>query len=80
VWRRFGAGYGIYVAAAVLVPAVSTDDFMGTGRYMLAAFPVFALVGSTLSTAPRARWVYATASSTALVLGTSLFATGHFLT
>jgi hypothetical protein len=80
VWRRFGAGYGIYVAAAVLMPAVSTDDFMGTGRYMLAAFPVFALVGSTISTAPRTRWAYATASSAALVLGTSLFATGHFLT
>jgi hypothetical protein len=80
VWRRFGAGYGIYVAAAVLVPAVSTDDFMGTGRYMLAAFPVFALVGSWLSTAPKARWAYATISSAALVIGTSLFATGHFLT
>jgi Gpi18-like mannosyltransferase len=80
VWRRFGAGYGIYVVAAVLVPAVSTDDFMGTGRYMLAAFPVFALIGSTLAAAPRARWVYATASSAALVGATSLFATGHFLT
>jgi hypothetical protein len=80
VWRRFGAGYGIYVVVAVLVPAVSTDDFMGTGRYMLAAFPVFALVGSWLSTAPTARWVYTSAGSAALVLGTSLFATGHFLT
>ncbi|MEY2434722.1 MAG: hypothetical protein QOC92_4447 [Acidimicrobiaceae bacterium] len=80
VWRRFGAGYGIYVAAAVLVPAVSTDDFMGTGRYMLAAFPVFALIGSNLATAPRVRWTYATVSGAALVLGTSLFATGHFLT
>src|SRR5207245_2656172 len=40
VWRRFGRGYGIYTAAAVLAPALSTDDFMGTGRYLLAAFPV----------------------------------------
>lgn len=79
VWRRFGAGYGIYVAAAVLVPTVSTDDFMGTGRYLLAAFPVLALVGSKLSSAPRARWTYVAASSAALVLGTSLFATGHLL-
>ena len=80
VARRFGRGYAIYVAAAVLVPAISTGDFMGTGRYLLAAFPVFALVGTLLANAPRGRWTYLTLSSGALGLGTSLFATGHLLT
>ena len=80
VWRRFGAGYGLYVIAAVAVPAVSTDDFMGAGRYLLAAFPVLALVGARLaSTEARVRWGYVTVSATGLALGTSLFATGHFL-
>jgi hypothetical protein len=81
VWRRFGRGYGIYVAAAVALPALSTGEFMGTGRYLLAAFPVLAIVGARLSiAAPRARWVYAVTSSTGLALGASLFATGHLMT
>ena len=81
VWRRFGAGYGIYVLAAVAVPVICTDDFMGAGRYLLAAFPVLAVVGARLATTvdPRKRWAYLMTSATALALGTSLFATGHFL-
>ena len=80
VRRRFGRGYAIYVATAVAVPAVSTGDFMGTGRYLLAAFPVFAVVGLRLAELGRARWLYFSISSAGLVLGTSLFATGHLLT
>jgi hypothetical protein len=80
VHRRFGPGYAIYVAAAVLVPSVSTGDFMGTGRYVLAAFPVFALLGPILANARKPRWAYLGISSAALGLGTSLFATGHLLT
>ena len=80
VSRRFGRGYAIYAAAAVAVPAVSTGDFMGTGRYLLAAFPVFALLGPRLANVRRPRWAYFGISSVALGLGTSLFATGHLLT
>ena len=80
IGRRFGRGYAIYTATAVAVPALSTGDFMGTGRYLLAAFPVFALVGSLLVDAGRVRLLYFTASSAALVVGTTLFATGHLLT
>lgn len=80
VWRRFGRGYGVYVAAAVLIPAFSTDDFMGTGRYLMAAFPVFALVGTWLVSTRALRWSYVGLASIGLVLGTSLFATGHLLT
>lgn len=39
--------YAAYIALAVGIPAVSTKDFMGLGRYAIAAFPVF-LVGSLL--------------------------------
>ena len=48
VTRRFGRGYGIYVLATALIPAFSTADFMGVGRYLLPAFPVFELVGASL--------------------------------
>jgi len=79
VWRRFGRGYGIYSLATVLAPAISTDDFMGTGRYLLAAFPVFAVVGASLAERPIARRIFIVASSAGLVVGTTLFATGHYL-
>ena len=60
-------------------PAMSTDDFMGTGRYVLAAFPIFALIGSRLAHRPVGRWAYVTVSTTAMVFGATLFATGYIL-
>jgi hypothetical protein len=49
IGRRFGWGYGVYVLVVVGIPAVATNNFQGLGRYMLAAFPVVALVGEWLS-------------------------------
>jgi hypothetical protein len=55
VCRRLGAAYGLYLAVLVAIPTVSTGDFMGTGRYLIAAFPAFAVVGEALVDRPRAR-------------------------
>jgi hypothetical protein len=80
VARRFGRGYGIYVLATAIVPAISTSDFMGVGRYLLPAFPVFALVGATLERRRHAaRFVPALLAGT-LIAGTALFASGYYLT
>jgi hypothetical protein len=49
VWRLFGWGYLAYAAVVLLIPIVGTDDFMGTGRYALAAFPVIAAAGDWLA-------------------------------
>jgi hypothetical protein len=49
VVRRFGWGYGVYACVIVLFPAVSTRTFSGMGRYCLAAFPCFVVVGSWLA-------------------------------
>lgn len=77
--RRFGWAYGIY-SAAVLAPALlGSQDFQGSGRYLLAAFPVFALVGVGLSTRPRLGVVVVAVSATLLVALTSLFARGYYL-
>jgi hypothetical protein len=43
--RRLGWGYAAYTAALVALPILGTKDFMGAGRYLLNAFPVFAGVG-----------------------------------
>ena len=44
VWptrKLLGWGYAVYVLAIVGLPAWSTKDFMGMGRYLLSSFPVF---------------------------------------
>ncbi|HEV3226899.1 MAG TPA: hypothetical protein VGZ52_08695, partial [Acidimicrobiales bacterium] len=79
VVRRFGPGYAIYAAAAALVPAISSGDFLGLGRYLLPAFPVFAVVG--VAATARRRWGVpaAGASGCLLVAGTALFASGYLV-
>lgn len=40
VVRRLGWGYGLYCLLALALPAVSSKDFQGMGRYAIAAFPL----------------------------------------
>jgi hypothetical protein len=56
VWRRFGWGYAAYSLVVLAIPIIGTKDFMGTGRYVLAAFPVMAAAGEFLATR-RPTWV-----------------------
>ncbi|HEY2812073.1 MAG TPA: hypothetical protein VGJ03_01285, partial [Acidimicrobiales bacterium] len=79
VSRRFGRGYGIYVLATAFLPALSTSDFMGVGRYLLPAFPVFALVGSALEPHRLAQRIVPALGAITLVAGTALFASGYYL-
>jgi len=78
VWRRFGWGYTAYAAVAILIPIIGTKDFMGTGRYVLIAFPIAAAAGDYLATTER-RWVRPVALAASvglLVVLTTLFAKG----
>lgn len=52
VFRRLGLGYGVYVTITVVATAVATKDFIGMGRYSLAAFPCFAVAADVLSHRP----------------------------
>ena len=60
VARRFGWGYAGYVLVVSGIPLLGTKDFMSSGRYLLAAFPLFALVGAELTrvaeASPPRRW------------------------
>lgn len=69
VIRRFGWGYGIFCVVLIGIPVVSSKDFYGLGRYLLAAFPVVAVAGEWLSDRPV--WVRAAVWSTsgALLVG-----------
>ncbi|MFL5345753.1 MAG: mannosyltransferase family protein [Hyalangium sp.] len=72
VWptaRRLGWGYGLYSAAIVGLPALSSKDFMGMGRYLLAAFPLFVTLALILRERPRLRLgVMATSGGLMLLL------------
>jgi len=78
VRRRLGWGYTAYSFLVLAIPIVGTKDFMGVGRYVLAAFPVFAVAGAALALA-RPHWVRFLVlglSGAGLILQTALFAHG----
>lgn len=52
-FKRLGWGYGAYVLVVVGIPAISSKDFQGLGRYVIAAFPLFVTVSMLLKPLPR---------------------------
>jgi hypothetical protein len=80
VWRRFGAGYGIYTTVALALPVIGSAAFASQGRYVLAAFPVFALLGEWLARVPRPRMIgYLATSGATLLLMTSWWGRGYWM-
>lgn len=79
VIRRFGWRYGAYVGVLVLVPALGSQDFQGLGRYLLGAFPAFAVAGALLAERPAVRRWVLPLSALVLVIFTGLFANGRYL-
>jgi hypothetical protein len=79
VFRRFGLGYGVYSLLIIGLAAWSTKDFFGMTRYALAAFPIFAVAGEMLADRPRLRVAALSVSSIGLVMLSSLFARGSYL-
>ena len=57
VWRRFGWGYAAYTLVSLAIPIFGTKDFMGSGRYVLAAYPVLAAAALVLTGDRRPRWL-----------------------
>jgi hypothetical protein len=57
VWQRFGWGYAAYTVVSLAIPIIGTKDFMGTGRYVLAAYPVMAAAAVVLTGDRRPRWL-----------------------
>ena len=76
VFRRLGWGYGVYVVIAVLATAAATKDFVGMGRYSLAAFPCFAVAADVLFRRPRLAWAVLGVFAVCLLILTELHARG----
>lgn len=79
VVRRFGWGYGSYALLVIGLSALSTKNFFGMSRYVLSAFPCFAVAGELLAERVRLRAVALSASGMVLVAATSFYARGHYL-
>ena len=76
VYRRLGWGYGVYVTIAVIATAAATKDFVGMGRYSLAAFPCFAVAADMLFRRPKLAWAVLGVSGVGLAVLTQLHARG----
>lgn len=77
--RRLGYAYGLYVAIAIGLPLLSSGAFVGLGRYALAAFPCFLTLALLLEPRPRARALWLAVSVALLVVMTSRFAVGRYV-
>ena len=56
-FKKLGWGYGAYTLLVVGIPAVSSKDFQGLGRYVIAAFPLFLTLALLLQERPVLRRV-----------------------
>ncbi|MGH8973344.1 MAG: mannosyltransferase family protein [Acidimicrobiia bacterium] len=78
VVRRLGWAYGLYALIVIMMPAAGSDEFLGMGRYTLAAFPCFAAGGALLAARPRLAAVWLTLSVVLLGVMSSSFARWYF--
>lgn len=80
VVRRFGWGYGIMQLTLLGMVLVGSKDFQGSGRYLLVAFPAFAVLGERLATRPPAvRRSIIGASGVTMLLMVAMFGHGVYL-
>lgn len=79
VGRKFGWGYAVYVVVVLAIPLVGSKDFQGIGRYCLAAFPAFAVMGQWLADRRRLATGVLIVSALGLGLLCSGFARGAYV-
>ena len=79
VFKRFGYGYAVYTTVILAIPLIGSSSFMGFGRYLLAAFPVFALGGEALAERTMPRRVVLGTSALFLLVLASFFGRGFYL-
>jgi hypothetical protein len=81
-WRlrhTLGWGYAVYVLIAVGIPFVTSRDFIGLGRYALAAFPVFVELDAWLEAKAGRRTRWLVVSGGLLVFLTLRFANAFYV-
>ncbi len=77
--RTLGWGYAAYVAVVLAVPLYVARDFIGLGRYALAAFPSFVVFADVLTARPRLKIAWFATSLVLLAIMTTRFAVGRYV-
>jgi hypothetical protein len=82
VKRDFGWGYAGYALVVLAIPLIGTGDFLGTGRYVMVAFPVMAAGGHLLASVrrPWVRWAFFGLCAIGIMVSTALYAVGELIT
>lgn len=79
VFRRLGFGYGLYCLLVLAMPAVSSKDFQGMGRYALAAFPLTVPLAAWLDVWAGVRDALLLALALGLALTAAVWGTGAYV-
>jgi hypothetical protein len=79
VWKRFGWGYGLYCFSMLAIALIGTKDFQGTGRYLLATFPCFLVLGGVLADRRGLRWAWWSVSGIVLLVWAFAFGRGYYV-
>jgi dipeptide/tripeptide permease len=61
------------------IALIGTKDFQGTGRYLLALFPCFLVLGGYLADRPLQRRTWWSISAIALLAGAFAFGRGYYV-
>lgn len=77
--RTLGWGYAAYGVVAIGIPLVTSRDFIGLGRYAIAAFPALAQLAIELQPRPRLKLGWLAVSALLLVWMTVRFANGRYV-
>jgi hypothetical protein len=77
--RLLGWGYAVFVLAIVGLPALGTKDFMGMGRYLISAFPLFLTLALLLRERPRLRQGLLALSAVGLVFLSAAFGLDRYI-
>ncbi|MBL8955236.1 MAG: hypothetical protein JNK82_30960 [Myxococcaceae bacterium] len=78
-WRRLPRAYALYCGAAIGLPILASKDFIGFGRYAIAAFPLFLTLALLLEEKRPLRLVWWPLSAGLLVFLAFQFGGGAYL-
>jgi len=77
--RRFGWAYALFTLGVIGLALVGTKDFQSSGRYLIGAFPCFAVLAEPLVIRPPLRAVILIASLLALLVMAAAYGRGTYL-
>ena len=79
VFRRLGWGYAAYALLVIAMTGLGTKNFFGMARYVMAAFPCFAVAGELLVERPRIAAAAYAIGGAGLVILTVTFGRSYYL-